>query len=369
MLPPPSRANSRNLSSISSLTRKPSTTHNIPITASASPKLRNSSLHDINGPIRSASRSHHPPASWERESLWGKPKDDRRIGETFKDQEKSADNQSVKGERKRPLFGHRPTRKHKKQEVESFRSATEQGASGLPTAANAQSSRSLSTISPHPSSSKSPKTRGKFADYDKAWSTTRKIYEEQPHALISKGNSPTLPLREDQTLDSWFEGQGRMNRDSPLVNLEDCDDVFHSLPFYEPFEDTERTIPEGSSPSSVLAPDDPSEKMNNNTPELIDLDEGLKLVPDPEDYRPGAYNGLSQEEWLLAGQKLIERFTENSQKIQNILTDRAARMSRYTATLGKYYELLKERQTELGEERKSIQDAVRRSILAYWKSQ
>ncbi|KAA1118013.1 hypothetical protein PGT21_029724 [Puccinia graminis f. sp. tritici] len=224
---------------------------------------------------------------------------------------------------------------------------------------DAPASRRFSVLSPGRLSPKSSKKRGDPPSFGRNWPMAEKVYKE-PKLVESKG-SPVFGHGEEPSLGyNWFEGQ-RIDRLTTSNDIQEgSSEGIRSSPFYEQIEDTERTILGPSSSPEV-------EKDKGMIAGLTDLDESLKLMPDPGEYRPGAYNSLTDEQWHAAGQKLIEKFGENAQRIQRIISARAERMVGYTTMISEYHNLLRQRRAELKDERNSIQEGVRGSIAGYRK--
>jgi len=217
------------------------------------------------------------------------------------------------------------------------------------------------------SSPRSPKKRTHTSTHGgKGWPVAERVYGEESKLVQSKRGSPMFGHTEDRNLEyDWLECQ-RIDRGTASDDGEESyGEETRSSPYYEEMEDNERTI---LGPSSSPAPVEKKKVLKEKVPGLAELHESLKLIPDPAEYQPGAYNSLSDEQWLAAGQQLIERFVENSHKIQRIISTRAERMVGYTALISEYHSLLRSRRAKLKEERESIQEGVRGSIAGYCKS-
>jgi len=280
------------------------------------------------------------------------------------------DQESSKGPRKRPLFGH-PERKNKRRAEEPIGEKGEKESSHQPTEVQVQegpSNRRFLAHSPRTlSSPRSPKKRTHTSTHGgKGWPVAERVYGEESKLVQSKRGSPMFGHTEDRNLEyDWLECQ-RIDRGTASDDGEESyGEETRSSPYYEEMEDNERTI---LGPSSSPAPVEKKKVLKEKVPGLAELHESLKLIPDPAEYQPGAYNSLSDEQWLAAGQQLIERFVENSHKIQRIISTRAERMVGYIALISEYHSLLRSRRAKLKEERESIQEGVRGSIAGYCKS-
>ncbi|KAA1121058.1 hypothetical protein PGTUg99_003052 [Puccinia graminis f. sp. tritici] len=355
MLPPPLRKSVIPPSPKPSATRKPSISRqSIPADFSASPTTRSrlynpqASFGSPSGPGRQASGR----SAVRRGTEEGFPPDIFDDHGLFKDQE------IKKGPRKRPLFGN-PDRKSKRRLEENNSETAEKESSHHHAEEDAPASRRFSVLSPGRLSPKSSKKRGDPPSFGRNWPMAEKVYKE-PKLVESKG-SPVFGHGEEPSLGyNWSEGQ-RIDRLTTSNDIQEgSSEGIRSSPFYEQIEDTERTILGPSSSPEV-------EKDKGMIAGLTDLDESLKLMPDPGEYRPGAYNSLTDEQWHAAGQKLIEKFGENAQRIQRIISARAERMVGYTTMISEYHNLLRQRRAELKDERNSIQEGVRGSIAGYRK--
>ncbi|KAI9618675.1 hypothetical protein KEM48_006654 [Puccinia striiformis f. sp. tritici PST-130] len=318
----------------SSVNKKSSTAQrSVPGEFSASPSIRHG-LYDPNGSARSPSLSgRRTPSVGDRPSAKRGPTEvENSLMNIFDD---------------RGLIDTQETENKKRNEGNSAEKSEKQ------TDKDASRSQRFSVQSPHISPARSSKRHSKkqsdLSSQGKALPMVDRVYKEQFKLLQSKRDRYEEPLRyPDEEL-----RYGPYTGDS---------DGSPSSPYHEQIEDTERTI---LGPSS--SPEMEKEK-ERKAPGLADLDESLKLVPDPGEYRPGAYNSLTDEQWLSAGQKLIEKFSENSQKVQKIISARAERMAGYTAMVSEYHNLLRQRRVELNRERESIQEGVLGSIAGYKKS-
>ncbi|PLW55861.1 hypothetical protein PCANC_02201 [Puccinia coronata f. sp. avenae] len=373
MLPPPGRQslipvspkNSAPAMRKSSITRQPVSGES----SSASPAIRNNLYKNsraaaLGSPLgRSAGRT---PSLGSLPASRREP-EERFMMDIFDDHNSFNDQESSKGLKKRTLFGH-PDRKNKKRAVEeTVGEKSKKESSHHPTEIQEDGppSRRLSVRSPRLSSpaARSTKKRVGSSTYGSGWPIAERVYVEEPKHVQSKRDSPPSSDPEDHSLENWFEGH-RVDGDLTSANrLEDYNsEGGRSSPYYEQIEDAERTIlgPSSSTP-------DAEKKRENGPAGLAELDESLKLIPGPTEYQPGAYNSLTDEQWLCAGQKLIERFCENTQKIQKVIAMRAERMAGYTAMISEHHNLLRVRRAKLKEERESIQEGVRGSIASYRK--
>ncbi|KAH9459435.1 hypothetical protein Pst134EA_019590 [Puccinia striiformis f. sp. tritici] len=304
----------------------------------------------------------------------------------------SAGSPSLSG-RRTPSVGDRPSAKRGPTEVENSlmnifddrglidnqeRNSAEK--SEKQTDKDAARSQRFSVQSPHISPARSSKRHSKkqsdLSSHGKALPMADRVYKGQFKLLQSKRDSSPLgyagkegrlryPGEEDPpgfAEDHYEEPLRYPDEELRYGPYTGDSDGSPSSPYHDQIEDTERTI---LGPSS--SPEMEKEK-ERKAPGLADLDESLKLVPDPGEYRPGAYNSLTDEQWLSAGQKLIEKFSENSQKVQKIISARAERMAGYTAMVSEYHNLLRQRRVELNRERESIQEGVLGSIAGYKKS-
>ncbi|OAV86236.1 hypothetical protein PTTG_01109 [Puccinia triticina 1-1 BBBD Race 1] len=364
MLPPPVRKSLIPPSPKPSMGRKPSISRQpVPVEFSASPTIRDSRYNP-------QASTGSPSLSGRRTpSLGGRPAARRGTEESlmidiFNDHGLVNDQENIKGPRKRSLFGN-IERKSKSRLEENSGEKGPKESCYQPPEENVLQGRRFVVQPPHLLSPRSSKKRCDPSGYEKGWPGAERAYnKKEPKLVESKRGSPVFHHSEEQNLDQWFEEQ-RIDRVAPSNdNREGSSDDFRSSPYYEHIEDTEKTI---LGPSGASSPE--LETNKENVAGLTDLDESLKLIPDPGEYRPGAYNSLTDEQWLSAGQKLIERFCDNSQKVQKIITARAQRMASYTTMIDEYHKLLRHRRAELKAERESIQEGVSGSIAGYWKSQ
>ncbi|POW08835.1 hypothetical protein PSHT_09390 [Puccinia striiformis] len=283
--------------------------------------------------------------------------------------------ESDKGPRKRALFGN-PERKNKKRNEGNSAEKSEKQ-----TDKDAARSQRFSVQSPHISPARSSKRHSKkqsdLSSHGKALPMVDRVYKDNssfssrsvvdssPLGYAGKEGGFAVPvkrIRPGFAEDRYEEPLRYPDEELRYGPYTGDSDGSPSSPYHDQIEDTERTI---LGPSS--SPEMEKEK-ERKAPGLADLDESLKLVPDPGEYRPGAYNSLTDEQWLSAGQKLIEKFSENSQKVQKIISARAERMAGYTAMVSEYHNLLRQRRVELNRERESIQEGVLGSIAGYKKS-
>ncbi|KAI9610529.1 hypothetical protein H4Q26_006671 [Puccinia striiformis f. sp. tritici PST-130] len=388
MLPPSSRKTFIPPSPRSSVNKKSSTAQrSVPGEFSASPSIRHG-LYDPNGSARSPSLSgRRTPSVGDRPSAKRGPTEvENSLMNIFDDRGLIDTQESDKGPRKRALFGN-PERKNKKRnEGIVRRRAKSKRTKTRHEVKDSQFNLLIYLPLDPPRDTLRNKViflvKGKL--YRWLIESTRTIQASPVEAWWVVGIFIWDYLREQ--LAAWICRQrGRLRypgEEDPPRFAEDRyeeplrypdeelrygpytgdSDGSPSSPYHEQIEDTERTI---LGPSS--SPEMEKEK-ERKAPGLADLDESLKLVPDPGEYRPGAYNSLTDEQWLSAGQKLIEKFSENSQKVQKIISARAERMAGYTAMVSEYHNLLRQRRVELNRERESIQEGVLGSIAGYKKS-
>ncbi|KAH9449671.1 hypothetical protein Pst134EB_020490 [Puccinia striiformis f. sp. tritici] len=376
MLPPSSRKTFIPPSPRSSVNRKSSTAQrSVPGEFSASPSIRHG-LYDPKGSAGSPSLSgRRTPSVGDRPSAKRGPTEvENSLMNIFDDRGLIDNQESDKGPRKRALFGN-PERKNKKRNEGNSAEKSEKQ-----TDKDAARSQRFSVQSPHISPARSSKRHSKkqsdLSSHGKALPMADRVYKGQFKLLQSKRDSSPLgyagkegrlryPGEEDPpgfAEDHYEEPLRYPDEELRYGPYTGDSDGSPSSPYHDQIEDTERTI---LGPSS--SPEMEKEK-ERKAPGLADLDESLKLVPDPGEYRPGAYNSLTDEQWLSAGQKLIEKFSENSQKVQKIISARAERMAGYTAMVSEYHNLLRQRRVELNRERESIQEGVLGSIAGYKKS-
>ncbi|POW13610.1 hypothetical protein PSTT_03572 [Puccinia striiformis] len=332
--------------------------HHITPEAPASPSIRHG-LYDPNGSAGSPSLSgRRTPSVGDRPSAKRGPTEvENSLMNIFDDRGLIDNQESDKGPRKRALFGN-PERKNKKRNEGNSAEKSEKQ-----TDKDAARSQRFSVQSPHISPARSSKRHSKKQS---DLSSHGKLYRWLIESIRTIQASPVeawwvvgifiwdyLRGRSARFAEDRYEEPLRYPDEELRYGPYTGDsDGSPSSPYHEQIEDTERTI---LGPSS--SPEMEKEK-ERKAPGLADLDESLKLVPDPGEYRPVAS----------AGQKLIEKFSENSQKVQKIISARAERMAGYTAMVSEYHNLLRQRRVELNRERESIQEGVLGSIAGYKKS-
>ncbi|CAH7669042.1 expressed protein [Phakopsora pachyrhizi] len=109
---------------------------------------------------------------------------------------------------------------------------------------------------------------------------------------------------------------------------------------------------------------------NRQTAGFEDLDEGLAMIRQAASNLPirgGAYSNLTLQEWLTAGNLILDRFQKNVNKAQSILSERSQRMEGFVRALENNRETLIKLHDKIRQEQLSLRESVQASLMGYKK--